>query len=235
MNSTSHKSFSSRLGNAQSITTIMESFTDYVPPKQEVSVDAIQAQIGKIQELMNQHNAAQLIYREAVQQRVLLFDKEDDSVTKLLSPIGTFVRALLGEDSSVYQELNRIIKRMRGASKPIVSSEEDDSRHISTVERTYDSRTQDFNLLVNVLEGMGEAYNPPNAMITLAVLKAKLIAIREQNTAVGKALTVLKPLIKERQEMFTVLTQQTQDAKNFVKAQYGIQSTEYKQIKSFVV
>ncbi len=117
----------------------------------------------------------------------------------------------------------------------MVQITENETETISQIERTYASRIANFKNIIDILVSLGDTYNPPNVLIKIEALNALAVSAENSTVAVDTCLSVLKPLINTRQELFTGLSQQTQSIKNFVKAQYGLTSNEYRQIKGISI
>lgn len=115
MSSKSHQSFTSKLGNAQTMLLAIQEFTTYVAPKPDATPAALDTTITALQTLENDLNDAQTQYHVRVQDRQNIFDTQDLSIYKLLAPIRTFVEALTSSTDPQYIEINRLTKRIRGA------------------------------------------------------------------------------------------------------------------------
>lgn len=82
---------------------------------------------------------------------------------------------------------------------------------------------------------MGAAYNPANGSIKIEKLKDLQIQATEKNNNVVAAYSVLSPKQDSRFNSYNVLSQKATRIKDFVKSQYGINSSEYKLIKGLKI
>ena len=236
MSSTSQRSFSSRLGNAKKINTIVSNYATYQPPVEEASVEKLTETITAIETLQTTYNNAKATYTTKTEERKKIFSENTNAIDKQLALIRAFLEALKGKDSTEYKQVNTLIKKIRGVtSKKAPQTEENETKTVSQIERTYASRVANFKNMVDVLTTMGEGYNPPNTSIGLEALTTLATEADASTQEVDQALAILKPVIEQRQELFVKLNKQVQSIKNFVKAQYGQTSNEYKQIKGITI
>ncbi|WP_299681540.1 hypothetical protein [uncultured Tenacibaculum sp.] len=236
MSSRSQKSFASKLGNAKKLKTIVTSFTEYQAPVPNASLEALTTAITNIETVQQQYNTAKADYTIKTVQRREIFTEAPDALERRLSPIRTFIEAVKGKNSTELIQITSLVNKIRGNAKPkVVQITENETETISQIERTYASRIANFKNIIDILVSLGDTYSPPNTLIQIEALSALAIAAENSTVAVDTCLSVLKPLINTRQELFTGLSQQTQSIKNFVKAQYGLTSNEYKQIKGISI
>ncbi|CAL2089653.1 hypothetical protein [Tenacibaculum sp. 190524A02b] len=236
MTSTSQKSYASRLGNAKKMATIVATFTDYQPPVPNASVENLQQTIANIEQIQEEYNTATLSYTLVTNERKKIFSDNEDALEKRLAPIRGFIEALKGKESVELKQVGTAIKKIRGKANPKPASDtESETTVISQVERTYASRITNFKIIIDLLTSLGEAYTPPNELITVTALNELATKAAQSTVEVDKALSLLKPIIEARQTNFENLKNQVQTIKNFVKAQYGLTSNEYKQIKGLAV
>ncbi len=233
MSSKSHGSFASRLGKAKNLQIIVGSFTNYVAPVPTASLATLTETITAIDTLQQQYNIVKSDYTTKTKERKIIFSENNNSLDKLLSPIRTFIEALKGKDSTELTQITSLVNKIRGSVTKTATESETDS--ISQIERTYASRLANFKNIIDILSSLGEGYAPPNESISLEALNALATTAQESTTAVDVCLSVYKPIINERQTLFDTLRQQTQSIKNFIKAQFGIDSNEYSQVKKLAI
>ncbi len=231
MSSTSHKSFASRLGNAKKFKTIVTSFSNYQAPIESASIEALSLTINSIEALQEHYDTVKTDYKIKTNARQKLFSGNIDAIDKRLSPISAFVKALKGKDSVELKQITGLIYKIRGTTKrKKVNVSQEDSDSISQIERTYASRISNFKSIIVVLNSLGEIYNPPNPLISLVSLNELAVAAEHSTASVDECLSVLNPLVVERKDVFNALKDQVQGIKNFIKAQFGPSSNEFKQI-----
>ncbi len=238
MSSKSQSSFASRLGKAKTLQTILSSYTDYVAPTKNASVLILATTITSIENIQKQYNTAKSDYTTKTYERKKVFTENSDSLEKRLSPIRTFIEALKGKNSTELKQVSTAVNKIRGHIKKtskILTNNESETSSISLIERTYASRLANFKNIIDIIASYGESYAPPNTLISVESLNELATEAEAKNNTVDVSLSVLKPIINKRQELFDQLHEQTQSIKNFVKAQYGLNSNEYKQIKGLVI
>lgn len=236
MSSKSHGSFASRLGKAKNLQIIVGSFTNYVAPVPTASLATLTETITTIDTLQQQYNIVKSDYTTKTKERKIIFSENNNSIDKLLSPIRTFIEALKGKESTELAQITSLVNKIRGSvAKTFTKSTESETDSISQIERTYASRLANFKNIIDILSSLGEGYAPPNESISLEALNALATTAQESTTAVDVCLSVYKPIINERQTLYDTLRQQTQSIKNFIKAQFGIDSNEYSQVKKLVI
>jgi len=108
------------------------------------------------------------------------------------------------------------------------------SKIISQSEHSYGSMTQFFNDIISTL-GQFTGYNPTNTAIKIAGLQATATQLTTLNNTVAQKIQALKIARASRQSSYTDLRDRVQRIKSYVKAQYGINSNEYKLIKGIKI
>ncbi|SFC39234.1 hypothetical protein SAMN05421780_10579 [Flexibacter flexilis DSM 6793] len=229
MTSISEKSFGARLVNAESLSIHLKAFGNYIPPSEALSIENFDQFLNNIRN----HNAnvakIRANYSMMVEKRLQLFRKNPDSLEKILSPIGSTVRAQCGKDAKVTYEVEDLITRLRGKHKvkSMLEHEDNTKQSISQSERSYGSMTQHFSDLIVMLTAMGANYAPSNEMVKLSALNTKLTAIRAANISVITAYGSLKMATDTRQSQYLDLLERTKRIKEAVKSQFGVKSNEY--------
>ena len=94
--------------------------------------------------------------------------------------------------------------------------------------------TQMFNDIISTV-GQFTGYNPTNATIKIAGLQAISTQLTTLNNTVAQKIQVLKTARATRQNLYTDLKDRVQRIKSYVKAQYGLNSNEYKLIKGIQI
>lgn len=231
MTSTSEISFGAKLRKAQDLLAYLSGFTGYNPPRQQETIKGLETLIDDI----NHINAAQAgeleSYRLTVAQRQKAFSKDPYSLEKILSPIKGAVEAQYGKQSPEAATLNTIIKKMRAAK--ITKAPADPTKTEKTIsqsQQSYGSLTMLFNNILNTVAQYPN-YVPSNENITVTGLKKISDRLTELNNDVAQKVQQLKKVRAMRTEKYNELADSVQRIKAYVKAQYGINSDEYKLIK----
>ena len=82
---------------------------------------------------------------------------------------------------------------------------------------------------------MGAAYKLANGSIKIEKLKDLQIQATENNNNVVAAYSVLSPKQDSRLNSYNMLSQKATKNKDFVKSQYGLNSSEYKLVKGLKI
>lgn len=237
MASISERTFGSRLANAESLSAHLKAFVGYTPASAELSAASLDTLLSSIRSQNNTVANTQASYSAAVEARQQLFSKAPDSLEKLLSPIGSAVRAKYGKEAKATTETEALIVRLRGKSKTKMESIEGEEAKegVSQSERSYGSMTQHFADLIAMLTSMGANYAPSNNAAKIASLNAKLTAIRAANLTVTTSYGSLKVATDTRQNQYQDLVGRVVRIKESIKSQYGLKSSEYALIKKLSV
>jgi len=234
MPSTSENTTGSRILNAETIVKHVSSFATYVPLRPTESVANMQTVITSLK-TSNTNEASKLqAYSLAVENRQKLFSKDSDSLKKILSPIGSSVKAQYGKNSKEAKDCMGLINKIRG-NRPIKDKAKPTENSISQSETSYGSITQAFSDLIAGVTVLAPAHNPANNAVKLPQLNTKLAQIQTANTGVVSAYGNLQKERKTRNDLFVDLKERIVRIKDAVKSQYGIKSVEYGLIKKLAV
>ncbi|MDN3724958.1 hypothetical protein QRD02_11230 [Aequorivita sp. SDUM287046] len=232
MGSTSEKTYGSRVYNAEQMSTNVATFTGYVPITPETALVEYNTYIDELKANNTLIASAESDFSLAVDERQDQFSKSPTSLSKLLSPISSYVKAKFGKNSQEAEDIAALVNQIRGESTKKLKRS-DDGEFVSNSHRSYGSQTQYLADLIATLEAFGLEYTPTNTSITVANLKLKLEELTQANTQVTTTYSVKKPLTDARITNYDVLSQRSQTIKESVKSQYGLQSSEYKLIKGY--
>ena len=233
MTSVTESSFGARLRRAQDLLTYISGFKKYEPPRNEESITNLTALIDSIISVNTSEAGQRENYRNIVAQRQAAFSRQGDSVQKLLSPIKGAVEAQYGKKSPEATNLNSIIKKMRATKivkAPADPTNPANEKAVSQSERSYGSVTQFFNDIVSTVSQFG-AYNPSNEILKLTSLQTTAARLTTLNNDVAQKTQLLKTTKADRLAKYEVLRDSAQRIKAYIRAEYGIGSSEYKLIK----
>jgi len=233
MASRSQASYVAKLAKAEQLHQYLLSFNDYTPGDSTLTTAALETRIASLHTLQNEYTQTQHNYLLATEQRRQHFEKEPNSIGKLLSPIGSYVKAKMKKDSRVYQEVSTLVQKIRGSKKKTLNNGNEDN-NISHSEKSYGSQLQNFQDIITLLTELATDYQPANEAIKLEALQALYASALDKNNEVSKTISIFKPNIDTRQQAYKELAQIANSIKNMVKSQYGINSTEYILIKGLV-
>jgi hypothetical protein len=234
MASNSEITFGARLANASTISTHLKSFKDYAPPKADQSAANLDAVVENIKTHNSSTAGNKRAYSGAVDKRQKLFTKDADSLVKLMSPLGAAVRSIFTKTSKEATDIAAMIVKIRG-EKIKKGKAEPNADFVSQSEKSFGSMTQNFADIIATLQKFGDAYKPANKSITIDSLVAKSALLTQANTDVAAAYGVYIESTDDRLVLYKSLTNLTQGIKDAVKSQYGLNSTEYKLVKSLKV
>lgn len=236
MSSTTETSFGARLRKAQDLATFIAGFTGYAPPRSEENPANFKAFLTTIVATNSLAATSHQQYKTAIDNRHNAIKVNPLSISKLLPQIKGIVESQYGKKSTEANSINTIIKTMRAykviktstSSTDVISPNAEKS--FSQSQQSYGSQTQYFNDLINTLSQFSN-YNPSNNSLKLANLNAFAASVTTLNNTVAQKLQPLKHARAMRISQFADLRDRTQRIKQYVKAQYGINSNEYRLIK----
>lgn len=234
MNSTSRASYSSRLTNAEALVEDLNTFTDFNSGDADLTAAAILTRTTALREIQTQHTQKHFDYSQAAFNRRMFFDKEDNSISKLLSPIGANIRGKFGKDSQEYKEVSALILKIRGQRR-IKVTENSGADTISRSEKSFGSQTIYFGDLITLLIKFGSNYDPMNTRIKIDALQTVLNSAITNTNIVSNKLALYKPLISQRIDGFKELSTVSNRVKDMVSSQYGVSSPEYKMVKGLKI
>ena len=235
MRSTSENSYGARIGNAEKLVTILHSFDDYHPQKPEYSANEFYDRITDLKTQNNNIASKKQSYSLAVETRKQLFEKSDNSIKKVLSPINATVKASFGREAKEATEIAGIIAKIRGANAKTKNTATTEEATISQSYRSFSSQTQFFaDLLVN-LTHFGNNYNPSNNNLSLSELNT---LHSNATLANNQVMDTYAKFIKNNDDRISNYEQLSQIAiriKDSVKSQYGNQSPEHILVKGLKI
>ena len=234
MASNSEVTFGARLNNAQTLQTHLQSFPAFTSTNPEVMPTALQTFIdGIITQNKDVASNAQK-YSAAVNTRQMLFQKDPGSLVKIMSPIGSEIRTVFGKTSKEAKYISGMVEKIRG-EKVKKNKKEPDEEFVSRSERSFGSMTSNFSDIITTLTNYGVKYQPANKSIQLPALSTFLTTLMQSNTGVTTAFGKLKIATDQRADMYKTLTDTCQRAKDAVKSQYEVKSSEYGLVKGLKI
>ncbi len=233
MKSKSKKSFATKLDIGKQLKSYLEDMPDYVAPIKMAGLPSLIKTIEATDKIMISIKEVELDSSKNIANRQNLYSGKDNSLKTRLALINTFVVAIKGKDDVHSKRIAKLVRHIRGAgSKNKEKTEQNNKRSISQIERTFGSRWMDLGHIITILQSLGKAYAPPNPDITIASLKILHEEMSVSNMLNAETKSAHKTVIDKRKELFSTLNDQLYLIKKFVKAQYGIRSTNYRKIRS---
>jgi DNA topoisomerase VI subunit B len=162
MASTSEKTFGSRLQNAEKVLTNLTAFSGYNPPTAEQSISNYETLITTIKTQNNEAASKIQAYSAAVDNRQKLFQKNSDSLNKIMTPIAAAIRSSYGKTSKEATDIAAMVTKVRGLNVK-KDTKDPNATTVSQSERSYGSMTQTFADMIATLENYGANYNAANS------------------------------------------------------------------------
>lgn len=222
--------FGSKLNNAKTMFTYLQTFLNYQPLQEQDSLKFLEQNISNLSELYDLEASKEQSYTLSVDIRQKLLKTDNDSLTKLITFINGYVKAKYDKNSKEAITINEQIIKIRGSknSKP---KDDTDEKSVSTSQLSYGSVTQAFSNLIISLETLKPSYSPPNETISLSNLKTKLNTIQQATVQINTMIGELAKLRNQRDTQYSVLKESCLRIKEAVKSQYGNSSVEYSLVK----
>lgn len=234
MASTSEVTIGAKVTNAEIISTNLKAFAGYAPSDPALTAAELDKLINNTKAKNSEAASAAQDYSAAVDTRQKLFQKNSNSLIKVMSPVGATVRSSFGKTSKEANDIAAMITKIRGV-KVKKATKEPTADFVSQSERSYGSMTQNFSDMITTLNKFGVKFAPVNADILIATLQTKLTDLTAANISVTATYGQLKEKRDDRSDFYKQLTDITQRIKDAVKSQYGLKSTEYNLIKGIKV
>lgn len=234
MASQSEITFGSRIFNAEKLSNNIDTFPAYNP----VAPDVTPATYKTLIQTIKSNNALVATkssdFSLAVDNRQLFFAKAPDSLSKLLSPISSYIRAKFGKTSKQYADIIALVTKIRGEKTSKLKKDEE-GEFVSQSERSYGSQTQHFADIIAILTSYGTGYTPTNPKIDITALNDYLTILTDANNTVTAIYAPLKTAKDLRLEQYADLKDRSNRIKDGIKSQYGFKSTEYDIVKGYKI
>lgn len=231
MSTNRESSFGARLLRAQELSSYISQFQNYAPPRMEESVGGFAELVNQTTWSNTEETQVRQQYNTAVVARGKAFRKEKGSVLKLLPLIRGQVLAQYGKDSVEFNQIEAIIVNIRDTRIIVKPATEDTpEKTMSQSEQSFGSLTQYFSNLVSNLAQL-PGYNPSNEMIQVGTLQNFVSQINQLNIDAAMRFQQLRESRNRRNDNYDILHERVQRIKNYAKANYGINSSEYTLIK----
>ena len=164
MNSKSRASFSSRLTEGEKLIEYLNTFTNFTPGDEALTAASFQTQTTTLHAVQEEHTSKHFDYSKAALDRRKFFDKEENSISKLLPPIGANIHGKLGKDSQQYHDIRALVLKIRGQRR-IKVTENSKEDTISRSEKSFGSQLIYFGDMITLLTKFNSDYDPINEKI----------------------------------------------------------------------
>lgn len=234
----------SETGHAKNVSTFDEliSFvigygTTYNPSKESIKLTALQTLSDNAKEALSAVNAAFPTYSNAVAAREAAFEP----LSKLITRVFNALKATDAK-SQVVDSAKTLARKIQGTRATAKLTDEEkqalkeagvEAKEISTSQMSYNSRLENFDKLINLLERV-DLYTPNETDLKIETLKALQTDLKEKNDAVVEATTPLSNArIQRNQVLYTPDTGLIDIAlatKTYIKSVFGASDPRYKQV-----
>lgn len=235
MSSNSETSYGARIGNAEKLVAALQNFNNYQAVKPEYGITEYTTFITSIKGQNNEVAAKKQTYSLAVDGRHQIFDINDTSIKKLLSPINGVVKAIYGKTAKEATDVAAIIAKIRGANGRKKSNDKPDEETVSQSYQSFNSKAQFFADLIVNLTNFGTNYSPANDNVSIVKLNQAYTNAIASNNLVMDSFTQFAQTNNARIASYDELSKKAQGIKESVKSQYGYNSTEYQLIKGLKI
>ena len=213
--------------------------SSYNPSKGSIKIPALNTQLSNAQKAIVEVTAKTVIFNNATNTRIQLFEPLKKLSTRLVS-------ALTATDATTEtikdaKTINKKIQGQRSTAIKDVTATTDTitpaPTNISTSQQSYDQLTEHFSKIIALL--LSEtSYTPNEPELQVATLNAQLADLKIANTNVGNAYTdVSNARIARNKQLYNEtngLCHTAQEVKNYVKSLFGATSPEYKQVSKLI-
>jgi len=234
MASKAEATFGARLNNAEKMITYLESFPTYNPQNAELSITNLKALVQEIKTTNDTTAGNAQVYGAAVEVRQKIFQKDPDSVKKIMTPLLAAARSAFGKDSKDAAMIRSLVVTIRGV-RVKKGAKNPTEEAVSQSAMSFGSITKSFADIISTLEKYGTDYAPANDDIKIQTLKGKLPLLTQVNEKVTAAYGKLKEVRDDRVELYKTLSELSLRVKDAVKSQYKMNSSEYKLVKGLKI
>jgi hypothetical protein len=233
MKSSTENSYGARIGNAESLVTALQGFNNYQSPKPELSIEGFRSLIDNIKNQNTQIAVSKQNYSLAVEARVKIFEKDQYSVSRILSPINATVKVSFGKEAKEATDVAGIISKIRGSNMRTIKNT--DGNFVSQSHQSFNSKVQFLADLIANLSNFGANYAPSKSELALESL-----GVLYQNAVIANnvVMEMYSQFIQKndiRVNAYDVMSKTATMIKENVKAQYGFNSSEYNLVKKLKI
>lgn len=235
MASTVENSFGARLARAQKMLGCISTFQNFTPPRYEETPGGLSDLINQIIALNQEETSLEQQYNLMVKTRENLFYEDANCITKLLAMIRGSVEAQYGKESIEFKQVDAGVRRLRTKGPTIKAATADmPESKVSQSERSYGSLTQYFSDLVTILSQL-PGFNSSNPVLQLSNLQSLVAQANQLTLEVAMRRQSLTNCRDRRRNAYKELKSRGSRIKAYTKSNYGLSSSEYKQIKGIAL
>ncbi len=215
--------------------TAVEGYSSvYNPSKKEFQAPNLRLKSAAAQQQITNHNKISGSCKVMIDKRAAVYDPLNSLVTSIFN----YLKSTGGSKAAI-NEVGQVVRKLKGlrAGKKTIPAaqgeEQDEHKQISVSQLSFDDRLNNFDKLIYQLELIPD-YLPNEAIFTLEDLRQYYMRMEAANKAVLKAKNELENAIIARNKEFydkeTGLIEIGKANKLYIKALYGPNSPEYRQV-----
>jgi hypothetical protein len=229
-------SLAKNVTNFETLISVVTTYgVTYNPSKDTLKLPALQTLLTAATDSSITLKNAIAAYSTAIDERELAFKPTGPLFTRVNNALKASNSTVLADETAktIFRKLQgkRASAKFTEEQKAALLAEGKEVNQISSSQMGYDDRVENFESLISFLQTVPE-YNPneeelkiTSLKVVLADLKAKNITAMQTRIAVDTARGARKTL---QNTPLTGLVDIGNDAKNYIKSVYGVNSVEYK-------
>lgn len=228
------------VSNFESLIIFVEGYgAVYNPGKELLKLESLN-QLKEIAILkLNEVNVTLSAYTHTVTERETAFEGIDTYVTNMYLQLRAYEpsKNVLADMQSYIRKFKgrRAVPKITLTELEKLSETESEVKYNSVAQLGYDSRVENLDRIIALLATI-PSYQPNEAEYKLQGLQDKLTVLRDKNSKVTQATADLSNKRKDRNEVLynseTGLYDVALGVKSYVRAVFGLNSPQYKQIKN---
>jgi acyl carrier protein phosphodiesterase len=231
MASRAENSFGARLARAQQLLGKITNFQNWNPPRYEESVAGFAEFINTLLALNQEETGLEQQYNTMVKTRENFFYKDPNCITKLLAMIRGAVEAQYGQGSIEFKQIDTLVRQMRDSAPAVrAATANRPEGTVSQSERSYGSLTKYFSDLVVILSQLS-GYATSNPILAVASLQNLVAQANQMAVEIPTRHQLLTACRDRRRDMYKEMKTRGSRMKAYSKSNYGLDASEYKQIK----
>lgn len=214
---------------------------NFNPAREILKRSSLQELQTRAMEALTETNLAQSNYTLLVTEREQAFEGFNTLITNVYLALKA-----LEPSTKIREDVMSAVHKLKGIRvKPKLSEDalaeladkEIEIKYYSVAQLGYDSRVENFDKLIALLSGISK-YIPNETHLNVEGLKEKYNELKSKNNAVKESAAVLSNARSKRDLLLYHDTEGiyavSNAVKSYVRAVYGLKSTQFKQIKNLV-
>lgn len=236
MASTSETGHAKNVANFEELVTLCKGYgPKYNPCNPNLTITALDTLLSNAKSSLSALNATLPQWINAVNQRENLFKPLNELTTRIISALAASgaSKQIVDDAKAIARKLKGIRASSKGSVTANAENDEASPKTISASQMSYDSRLENFDKLVKLLELQTE-YAPNESDLTITGLNTLLTQMRSANANTINTYSLVSNARLNRNNILynedTGLVQIAANVKLYVKSIFGATSPEYKQV-----